>query len=383
MTADTAVNVNPTEKWMRALPKVSMRSVLIAGVASVGIATAVSNGPISPPAEPTHQIAASSVAPARISDQDVELMAYIPVWSDAMSAVAVATELIAPLVDTVVLATLTVANGIPVVNVVSRQVELIYVTLARPVVVSALTCGALFLGYLSPVAIGNFVSTVLASLANFVQAEVAYFVGGGWIPLSFGALAAPFAAANRSVAIDSFGALGESSSEAGESSSEFAGSEELTSVAVGTVVDDVTAAATDDTDVAPVELADAFQPAEDAVTVPDADSETTATEPLTLDESEVADDEDQTTIPVSSTDSDDNATDATGAGDESSDVRGAGNEDGVDGADDNGDKDGSVGAPTGGRPGTGADKSDSGTSDAGGEDKSSDSDDNGAGQQAA
>lgn len=382
---------------MRALPKVSMRSVLIAGVASVGIAATLSNGPISPPAESMHQISASSVAPARISHQDVELMAYIPVWSDAMSAVAVATELIAPLVDTVVLATLAVANGIPVVNVVSRQIQLIYVTLARPIVVSALTCGALFLGYLTPVAIGNFVSTVLASLANFVQAEVAYFAGGGWIPFGFGAVAAPFAAAARSLTIDSVGAQEESTVEASDSASRSPSPETLTSFTAGVGAEGLTTeliepvvGAVELTDEAPVsEEVVAVSGIEPDVAVTDAEgTEIVTPQTVTAEEGVNSDAESQATTPVSTTDSDDKVTDA---GD-SSDSGISGDKDRVGSAESSADKDESVGAPAGRRFGSATEKSDSSDSVAGrvsgsaGTDnasQSSDSSDSGTGKQAA
>ncbi|SBS75500.1 hypothetical protein MHPYR_230070 [uncultured Mycobacterium sp.] len=70
----------------RSLHRASMRSALIVGVTALGIASAAPDGVITSRQEGPTAVVASITAPKRVSDQGVELMAYIPGWTDAMIA---------------------------------------------------------------------------------------------------------------------------------------------------------------------------------------------------------------------------------------------------------------------------------------------------------
>ena len=178
----------------------SMRTALVVGVTALGIVSALPAG-VSPVLAESIPVTASASVPLRVSQQDVELMAYIPVWTDAMIAIdqiAVAAE---PIVTNAINSTLVVGNSIPFVNVFARQAYIIYNYLIWPIVWLPTTCGVLFLGTLDVGYLNHWIAVTAQSLADFVQAEANYILYGGWNPLA--AAAASAKSATRGGATDS------------------------------------------------------------------------------------------------------------------------------------------------------------------------------------
>ncbi|QEN11954.1 hypothetical protein ACRDU6_04050 [Mycolicibacterium sp. ELW1] len=181
------------------LVRMSLRSTLIAGVAAVGIVTALPDGPVAGRVEGSIAVVASSAALQRVSQYDVELMAYIPGWTDAMIAIDQIAYTAGDAVDYAVNSTLAVGSSIPFVNVFARQAYIIYNYLIWPVVWLPLTCGVLFAGTLDVGYLNHWISVTAQRFAGFVQAEANYFLYGGWNPF---AAAATSAAADKIVAAD-------------------------------------------------------------------------------------------------------------------------------------------------------------------------------------
>jgi hypothetical protein len=187
-----AVRASTANSGIRPWRGVSMRTALIAGVAALGIASALPDGATLARSE--FPAIASSAAPARVS-QDVELMAYIPGWTEAMVAIDTIAYNAEPLVTSVVNSTLVVGMSIPVVNVVARQAYIVYNYVIWPVVWLPLTCGTLFLGTLDVGYLNHLVAVTVDLFAGFVQAEANFFLYGGWNPLAVAATAAKAKAA--------------------------------------------------------------------------------------------------------------------------------------------------------------------------------------------
>ena len=178
----------------------SLRTALVVGVTALGIVSALPGGVTHVRAESPLPVTASASVPLRVSQQDVELMAYIPVWTDAMIAIdeiAVAAE---PIVTNAINSTLAVGNSIPFVNVFARQAFIIYNYLIWPIVWLPTTCGVLFLGTLDVGYLNHWIAVTAQSLADFVQAEANYFLYGGWNPLAAAAASAKATAARDGAA---------------------------------------------------------------------------------------------------------------------------------------------------------------------------------------
>lgn len=184
----------------RSLHRASMRSALVVGVTALGIASAAPDGVITSRQEGPTAVVASIIAPKRVSDQDVELMAYIPGWTDAMIAIDEISLAAEPLVTNTVNALAVVGNSIPVVNVFARQAYIIYNYLIWPIVWLPTSCGVLFLGTLDVGYLNHWISLTAQLFAGFVQAEANYFLYGGWNP--FAAAAASAMAKARTAAGD-------------------------------------------------------------------------------------------------------------------------------------------------------------------------------------
>lgn len=269
------VVTNSTAKWTWAVPKVSMRSVLIAGVASLGIAAALPNGPVAPLADVARAVALDVAGPARVSNQAVELMAHIPVWSDILLVINQAAIAVDPVVASTVNLVAQVVSSIPVAGLLGPQINILYNYVIRPLIFVPLTCFTGFLGTFNPGYLASGVATIAESLALFLQAEIAYFLGGGWLPL-LARTAVPFAAATAagasldlaenvdgspgSAGVFSFGASGS------DGATEFTA--ELGNNMVGDLADDLVAAEL--TQEAPVgeEPTQDVLPAEEVISVP-------------------------------------------------------------------------------------------------------------------
>ncbi len=186
MTVETVdAHESAVAKVARALPRVSVRTALIAGVTALGIAAALPNGPVSTRPEVRTVAAASVAAPLRVSQQDVELTSiWIPGWSDAMNAIATLSNVAEPLVTNTVNFAASVASYVPVVNVVARQVYIVYNYLLWPILWLPTSCGVLFAATLDFGYLEHWISVQALSLADFVQAEANFFLGGGWIPFA-------------------------------------------------------------------------------------------------------------------------------------------------------------------------------------------------------
>lgn len=177
---------------LRSLSKVSMRSALIAGVTSVGIVSAFPDGTTAARTELPAAVAAVASTAIEVTQRDVQLMAYIPGWSDAWSLVNNVFYDLEPFITTVVNTAVTVASYIPVVNIIADQVYFIYHYALWPIVWYPLTCGTAFLASFDPYYIGHIFDGIVTSWSYFVQTEINYFLNGGWIP--FAAAATPAAA---------------------------------------------------------------------------------------------------------------------------------------------------------------------------------------------
>lgn len=183
------VRENSVAGRIRSLHRVSMRSALMVGVTALGIVAALPDGVALTRSELTAP-AVASAAPARISQQDVELMAYIPGWTEAMVAIDEISIAAEPLVTSAVNSLAIVGNSIPVVNVFARQAYIIYNYLIWPIVWLPTSCGVLFLGTLDVGYLNHWISVTAQLFAGFVQAEANYFLYGGWNPLAVAATAA-------------------------------------------------------------------------------------------------------------------------------------------------------------------------------------------------
>ncbi len=174
----------------RSLHRVSLRSALMVGVAALGIVAALPDAVAPTRSELSATAAASVAAPLRVSSHDVELMAYIPGWTDAMIAIDEISIAAEPVVTNTVNTLASIGNSIPVVNVFARQAYIIYNYVIWPIVWLPTSCGVLFLGTLDVGYLNHWISVTAQLFAGFVQAEANYFLYGGWNPFAAAAASA-------------------------------------------------------------------------------------------------------------------------------------------------------------------------------------------------